>query len=217
MKVSISKLISGTFALFLVGQIPNALALTYGPSGLCPIDGTVASDCNLIITFNADGSVTTSGSGGNYDGTEDALIGVLNNSNNSISSFHISSTTASPPIFYLEGDGINYFTGVTNAAAGLSDPALYTNMGYTPPNPYIDQYGGADAYFTGIAADLMSGTVNFLTPIAAGGGMDYFSLEGSIDIAAPPRITTTVPEPASIALLGLGLAGLGAMQRRKAK
>lgn len=207
MKTSIPVLASSALALLLASQTPEALALTYGPSGVCPIDNTYTTDCNLLITFNADGSISTTTPSSpyvNYDNSEDALIGVVNNTNNTISSFTISGSF----IFGFDGDGINTYTGATNAAAGLSDPILSGGP---------DAYGGENAYFTNVTL-YNSGTVNFLTPIAANGGTDYFSLEESISAAALPVIgnPNSVPEPTSLALLGLGLAGLSRMRRSKA-
>jgi len=168
-------------------------------TGACPSNvGTSATvnGCNLTITFNSDGSISTSGPGGNYDGAEDAVLGVVNNSGHSISNFSITGTG----IFGFDGDGINTFTGVVNAAASHFTGALAGESAY----------GGADAFYTNIVGN--TGTVNFLTPIA-NGGSDYFSLEESISLSAPP-IIGAVPEPASLAILGVGLIGMRLARRK---
>lgn len=58
MKTSIPVLASYIVLLLMAAQVPEAHALTYGPSGVRPID-TYTSDCNLYITFNADGCIST--------------------------------------------------------------------------------------------------------------------------------------------------------------
>jgi hypothetical protein len=148
-----------------------------------------ASDCNLIVTFNSDGSITTTGPGGNYDFSEDALIGVHNNSGHTITSFSLSGND----IFGFDGDGINLYLGIANNAMDSSG------------------YGGPQAWFT--VTDASNGIVNFIGGIADG-GTAFFSLEESIDINHPPVIGG-VPEPATLALFGMGLAGLAGAFRRK--
>jgi hypothetical protein len=158
----------------------------------------VATDCNLVITFNSDGSITTSGPGGNYDGSEDALVGVINNSGHTLSAFNISGSG----IFSLmepgpSGDGIGVFIGSTNALDST-------------------WYGGPNAWFTGVtfgSPDI--GTVNFAGGIA-NGHTSFFSLEEPIDLSHPPVISG-VPEPATFLLFGVGLAGVAGRFRRKTK
>ncbi len=186
--------------------------------GLAPFGGGGtgnATDCNFTITFNANGSIgTTFGPQTTYDSIDDALIGVVNNSGHTITNINLSGIG----IFSFDGDGVNGYTGVTNAAAGLSSQAFYNYVGSTLAT---DQYGGADAYFTNVFIGLgylgqnSSGTVNFKNAISGNGGTDYFALEEPININAPPVISS-VPEPGAWLMMisGVGLIGFIATRRK---
>ena len=183
MKISHYLLAATIFAGIAVATAP---AQAGGP---CPV--SINASCDLVFTFNADGSVTTSGAGGSSIGGEDALIGVINNTSTTLNSFALDGGSVN--IFGLDRDGIDFFTGIGPVAG----------------NPDTTTYGGPNGFFTNIVGNV--GVVNFFGGIASMGS-DYFSIEEAVSLSAPPVVAT--PEPASMVILGMGLLGAGLARRR---
>jgi hypothetical protein len=137
-------------------------------AGVCPAFGA-DTDCGTIITLATSGSTLTASltntGQGPYDGNDDTLLGVVNNSNQPLTTLGLTSgNTLNGGIFAFDGDGITTY----GASGNAQDPT---------------GYGGPNAYFTNINASYTGGTVNFITPIAAGGGTAYFSLENALSQA----------------------------------
>jgi len=160
-----------------------------------------ATGCNVVITVNANNSVTiTIPDSSPYDGSEDTLIGVVNNSSGALTSLSLSGSD----IFGFDGDGICTFTFVGSTYCNASQ-----RSGTDPGD-----YQGPLNTFTVTNAN--TGSVNFNPAVAANGGTTYFSLEGTptASLTATPTTgpSTSASAPAlspwGMAMLTVLLLGL---------
>lgn len=180
----------------------SAYASTSFPE--CPAVGADTSGCEFLITVTSasGGSATaftvtaSSPDLGPYDGSDDTLVGVLNNSGSTLTSLGLSSPL---DIFGFDGDGAcSGAYGTIPGCAGATDPSGYAPKGVT---------------FSGINGAATSGTVNF-SPGLASGGSGWFSLEDALTVSQIMPSTTT-PEPATFGALAAGLLGLAGLVRRR--
>ena len=153
------------------------------PFNECPAVGNDAS-CAILIVVNADNtvSVLADGTQGPYDGIEDTMVGVLNNSSEPLPSLQLSSGT---DIFGFDGDGICTFAPFTGSSYCSAADQSGTDPG---------DYAGPDNVLT--PTNSQSGTVTFNdTPAGLpAGGTSFFSLEESLnpeDITLPPATSLT--------------------------
>jgi hypothetical protein len=176
--------------------------IAHAVSVTCPAIG-VATGCNDIINIGPGGFLTfTNGPaiGNPYDGSDDNLIGVQNNSGSTISSLTLSGSGYDGGIFEFDGDGISL--------PPFNSPGNTTDT---------TGYGGLNSYFTNITNGFSTGTVNFIGGLKNGGTL-FFSLEtaaqgGNGNITG---VSSSVPEPETYAMLlvGLGLVGFVATRRK---
>jgi RHS repeat-associated protein len=148
-----------TMALVMVIDVAPAAASnpTTPPFTECPAVGN-DSGCQLLVNItDSGGTVLSDSSQGPFDGIEDTLIGVVNNSSRSVGSIALRSST---DLFGFDGDGLCAY-GVTGCPFGTS--------GYEGPN----------TSFSDISSDYTSGVVNFSGGLAPGHAA-YFSLEESL-------------------------------------
>jgi hypothetical protein len=152
---------------------PAATVLAANPTPpftQCPAVA-VDTSCAILIVIQPDGSLTirVDASQAPFDGSEDTLVGVKNNSPITVPSIAIGSATLTVFGFETPTDGICKFP--------------FTGNGYCTATPLPPTgYEGPDTRFSAISADKKMGTVNFTD---AGGGLaagatTFFSLEGAI-------------------------------------
>jgi uncharacterized repeat protein (TIGR01451 family) len=154
------------------------------PSYLANEDGRANEGCTVLITLNADGSITTTTPNPAFsyeNGDDDNMIGVVNNTDQIITSIQLSSATA--PIFGFDGDGL----------CGGPPGWTFSPLGPTPncANPADpNRYGQGPITFT--VTTPFKGIVNFGTGNLAPGTSTFFSLEGG-NIAASLQVK--IPDP----------------------
>ena len=168
---------------------------TTPPFNECPAIGA-DTGCAILFIFNAKGTVSgvADATQGPYDGVEDTLVGVLNNSN--VTQSGLTLNGGSVDIFGFDGDGICTFT--------------FTGSTFCGTTADTTGYGGPNVTFSNINSSFTVGTVNFVGGLAPGAAT-YFSLEEAISpTAIPTGSVSTVPAPRSLVLLltGLGIVAL---------
>ncbi|HEY6316529.1 MAG TPA: hypothetical protein VI462_01420 [Acidimicrobiia bacterium] len=175
----------------------------------CPAVG-VDTGCAILLTIHQDGTVTEQTDLTNqppYDGTEDTLVGVQNNSNFPVTTLHLTGV-ATPG-----AQTFNFMAETPPDGLCSSVPPITPQPG-CPFGPTT--YEGPHTSFSNISADLASGNVNFdnglfpatSNPCAPPTGIStYFSLEGalqpsqlSITPLTPPPCATQTAAPAPVVI-----------------
>lgn len=141
----------------------SATAAPSPPFAECPAIGDDTS-CAALIVVNADGSTTSyvDSSQGPVDGSDDVLVGVLNDSGSTVTTLPLSG----PGIFDFDGDGL------------CTQPSAPSACPFGPTS-----YEGPNTSFS--ITDDNDGSVSFPQGLAPGAST-YFSLEGAANNVNPP-------------------------------
>jgi hypothetical protein len=149
------------------------------------------TNCGWVITVNAGGStsVTNQNGRGAYDGSEDALVGIVNNSDALVTSVTLQ---GSSDIFGFDGDGICNYGNFAQTSNGAYCASL-TGGDAIDPN----DYEGPNNTFTGISSGATTGTVAFTSALVPGGST-FFSLEDSPFTATATLKSDIVVSPSTV-------------------
>lgn len=192
-----------------------------GNNGSTPVDsqlgGISGSDYGLYALYTGNGTFSTSGGTTSFNFTPGGALSLFldpnsNTGYNQPASGSTAFTTTN------SGDDVLIATGIPTSGEGTLDPSLSTcgsaggagiNCGsFGATSTFALTAGGSD-YFTApnpfYNVSFQSGQLNNFNPVGTQ------VINGSLDVV----FNGEVPEPASVALIGLGLLGLGLSRRRK--
>jgi len=173
----------GRRRLFLLGgSLLGRLVLMTGAGSAsaalfsqCPPVGSNLG-CSQLVTINQGGTATVqtdpAAPANGYDGAEDTLIGVQNNSGRSISSVNLASTTRT--IFGFDSDGICNPSQWPSPLTRTTPPGCPGIQGFG-----VTGYEGPGTSFSNVSSNDLTGTLNF-NPALPSGGSRYFALEEAL-------------------------------------
>ena len=169
--------------LAIVPGSANAASAVTPPFKECPAIGAVPS-CGILLVVNSDQTITVLGdsSAGPYDGADDTLVGIVNNSSSPIPAITVSGSGSGLAGF--DGDGIcTYATGGTTGGSGPG----FTGDSYCGAQQLAgadpQDYQGPGNTFTLDPSSQDDVEVDFAGKGLAAGSSTYFSLEGALTAA----------------------------------
>ena len=205
--------VTGTHTYASAGSYPNGSVVFTGGTS-CATDTVTATvapppqfpqcppvdqdtGCQFLITASDNGTtIANDASQTAYEGADDSLIGIVNNSSAPITSVPLSAPS-SAVLFGFEDDGICNVTApvpvgcqpIAGSPAGSvcgqgatctfpappGQPAGYVEPGNIPGSTQ-NSYEGPTTWFSNVSADTSTGVVNF-SPALQPGQSTYFSLE----------------------------------------
>jgi lysophospholipase L1-like esterase len=177
---------SAAVAALMLAIVPGSAGAASAPTPpftQCPAIGAAPS-CDILLVVNPDQTISVVGdsSVGPYDGSDDTLVGIVNNSGSAISAITVSGPGSGLAGF--DGDGIcTYATGGTTGGSG----AGYTGDSYCDAQQLAgtdpEDYSGPDNSFTLDPNSADDVEVDFTAKGLAAGASSFFSLEGALTAA----------------------------------
>jgi hypothetical protein len=201
--------------LWNAGQFIANDGKTAVPSQLGQTGSTIPAQYGLYALYTGNGTFSTTGGVTSFNFANGGSLNVfLDPSTNT--TFNQPGNGSTPYTTANSGDDILIATGTPTSGTGTLNPALSTCSGGGGSGINCGSFGAASTFnLTTAGSGFFTAPNPFYNVSFQSGQLNNFSPTGTQVINGSLDVVFAVPEPASVALIGLGLMGLGLSRRRK--
>jgi hypothetical protein len=201
--------------LWNAGQFVANNGSTTVPSQLGQTGALSSNQYGLYALYTGNGTFTSSGGVTTFNFAPGGSLQVYLDPNTN-TTFNQPATGSSAWTTAGNGDDVLIATGVPRSGQGTLDPALSTCTGGGGSGINCGSFGATSSFaLTASGSQYFTAPSPFYNVSFQSGQLNNFSPTGTQVINGSLDVVFGVPEPTSVALIGLGLMGLGLSRRRK--